>query len=148
MNLRTASVLAPLAIAALALSIPAVASAQFTTFVAPPQKAADSAKAAVVAEARAKSDSSIRMTLGDMKAWVDSAAGVQSIVQVASADTSLIASAVAPVAAAPTTHEATTEFANGAIAPDTASTLPALLMAGFLSIGVGLLLAAGRKRRV
>lgn len=145
MNLRSScSVVAPLAIAALAFLAPAVASAQFTTFVAPPRKAADSAVSATVAIAKAKSDSVIRMNLGDMKAWVDSAAGAAPAVQVASADST--AAPIATSTAAP--RRATSEFSNGAIAPNTASPLPALLMAGFLSVGVGLLLAAGRKRRV
>ena len=57
------------------LLMPAALSAQFTTFVAPPRKATvDSAKA-TVAVAKARADSVARMTLSDMKAWVDSAAG-------------------------------------------------------------------------
>lgn len=148
MKLRSAPVIAVLAIAAAALVTPAVASAQFTTFVAPPQKS-DSVKAAAVVEKRAQTDSVVHMQLGDMKAWVDSAAGVGVAYVDTAAQMSPVAVGMDARATTPTTDRAvTTTFSDGAIAPNTASSLPALLMVGFLSIGIGLLLIAGRKSRV
>lgn len=139
-----------LAFAFLALA-PVVASAQFTTFVAPPRKAAvDSAKA-LIAEGTARSDSVARLTLTDMKAWVDSAAGTSSNPQVAVADTSLPASQLpnpTPSTTAATPASETTTFSNGAIAPDTASLLPVLLASGGLLLLVGGLLLRLRPRKV
>src|SRR3954466_15958143 len=57
---------------ALLASVPTVASAQFTTFIPPQNKVADSVKAAVVAEQKAQSDSLSRTQLTNMRTWVDS----------------------------------------------------------------------------
>jgi LPXTG-motif cell wall-anchored protein len=122
-------------------------SAQFTTFVAPPKKAAaDSAKPTVAA---AKADSVSRMTLTDMKAWVDSAAGTS--VQVANAsDTTMAAANAASGSAATAAPNAngrtTTTFSNGAIAPNTASPLPTYLAGGLIALGAGLALLRRRRR--
>src|SRR4051812_46208410 len=71
-------------LSAAALLTPGVVSAQFTTFVAPPRKAAvDSAPRTIVA-AKAKADSLARMSVSDMKTWVDSAAGTSTQVAMAS----------------------------------------------------------------
>ena len=128
------------------LLTPAALSAQFTTFVAPPRKAvADSAPTTVAAKARA--DSVARMSLTDMKTWVDSAAGTSP--QVANVNDTTMAAAKA---AAPATEAAsgnvrtTTTFSNGAIAPNTASPLPAYLAAGLASFSVGLFLLRRRRR--
>jgi hypothetical protein len=134
-----------LAVLVMALFSPREASAQFTTFLAPPRKAVDSAKQAIVAEKRAQGDSAIRMTLTDMKAWVDSAAGLPTTV--AAADTAAPqppspTGIAAPAPARPTT----TEFSNGAIAPNTASSLPALLLGGALTLVIGYLLFAWKSR--
>ena len=127
---------------ALFLLEPATASAQFTTFVAPPRKPVDSVKQAIVAERQAQSDSVARMGLTDMKAWVDSAAGVGST-QPSAADTT------APAISVPTSTiasgQSTTTFSNGAVAPDTASPLPAFLLAGVAMIGVGALFLTRRR---
>jgi len=132
--------------AALALLTPVALSAQFTSFVAPPRKAAvDSPK--TVAAAKARADSVARMSLTDMKAWVDSAAGVSSK-QIASANDTTMATAVATVPEQPTsTSRTTTTFSNGAIAPNTASPLPWYLLAGLTSLIVGMLLFRLRPRR-
>jgi hypothetical protein len=134
-------------ILAATLVAPAALSAQVTTFIAPPRKAADSAKVAPVV-AKARADSVARMRLTDMKAWVDSAAGVSST-QVASANDTTTANAVAATSAVPTTPDrtTTTTFSNGAIAPNTASPLPAYLLAGLASLIVGMLLFRLRPRR-
>ena len=126
--------------------MPAVLSAQFTTFVAPPRRAvADSAKPAVVA-AKAKADSVARMSVSDMKAWVDSAAGTGTQVASASDTTMAAANAAAPVPVPNTAgrNSTTTTFSNGAIAPNTASPLPMYVATGLLLIGCGLLLLRRR----
>lgn len=119
--------------------LPAAASAQFTTFVAPPRQAkVDSAPAAIVAAQMARTDSATRMTLSDMKAWVDSAAGVTPTGSVTvTADTT--ASPVQPtVPSVPEkTPSATTTFSDGAVAPDTASPLPALALGGVMLLLLG-----------
>jgi hypothetical protein len=136
--------------AATATMAPAPLLAQITTFVAPPRKAAvDSAKTTVVATA-AQRDTITRMTLGNMKAWVDSAAGVSgATTQVATADTSTTPLPEAN-ASARTSRSGTTSFANGAIAPNTASVLPFYVAGGLMLIfaGVGTLrLARVRSER-
>lgn len=124
---------------------PTVLSAQFTTFVAPPRKAAvDSAPKTIAAKARA--DSVARMSLTDMKTWVDSAAGTST--QVATANDTTMAAANAAVPAPNADARTTTTFSNGAIAPNTASPLPAYLAAGFASLSVGLFLLRRRRRVV
>jgi hypothetical protein len=132
---------------AAALLMPTVLSAQYTTFIAPPRKAVDSAKA-TVAVAKARADSIARMSLSEMKAWVDSAAGVSSAkIAAASTDTTMV-SAVATVPderAAPS--RTTTTFSNGAIAPNTASPLPEYLVTGLGAFAAGMLLLGLRQRR-
>jgi len=133
-------------LAAAIMLTPAVLSAQFTTFVAPPRKAAVDSAPATVAAAKARADSVARMSLTDMKAWVDSAAGTST--QVASAnDTTLAAANATSTAPAPNGNDrTTTTFSNGAIAPNTASPLPAYLAAGLTTFSVGLFLLRRRRR--
>lgn len=126
---------AALLILALAALVPASASAQFTTFVAPPRPNADSAKAATVA-LRAEADSIAHTTLTDMKAWVDSAAGVVET----PVDTTTI-----PVETR-TATTTTTSFENGAVAPATASILPLLALLGLASLSLGIVMLARRPR--
>jgi len=127
------------------LLTPAALSAQFTTFVAPPRKVVvDSAPTTVAAKARA--DSVARMRLTDMKTWVDSAAGTSTQVASANDTTVAAAAAAAPAPQVPAGKAGTTTFSNGAIAPNTASPLPAYLAAGFASFSVGLLLLRRRRR--
>src|SRR5438309_7622709 len=61
---------------ALIAAMPGMARAQFTTFIPPHTKGADSVKAAAVVQQRAVSDSIAKVQIADMKTWVDSAAGV------------------------------------------------------------------------
>ena len=143
MELRKATT--AILLGAATLLTPAALSAQFTTFVAPPRKAAvDSAPKTIAAKARA--DSVARMSLTDMKAWVDSAAGTST--QVASAsDTTMAAANAAAAPQVPAGNaRTTTTFSNGAIAPNTASPLPAYLVAGLASFSVGLFLLRRRRR--
>lgn len=135
-----------------ALLAPTGLQAQFTTFVPKPTKAAvDSAKPATVAEAKARSDSVTRMSITSMKEWVDSAAGVPANDTTMAANTVATATETVPANSATTsstsTRASTTTFSNGAIAPNTASPLPAYLAAGFASLTAGLLLLLGLRRR-
>ncbi len=124
---------------AFAMLTPIASQAQFTTFIAPPRASADSAKAATVAVARARSDSSAQASITNMKAWVDSAAGVAAPAVTDSVQ-------VAMTTPTPTSPSATTSFSNGAVAPATASYLPMLALLGLASLSVGIVLLAGRKR--
>jgi hypothetical protein len=115
-------------------SVPATASAQFTTFIPPKNKAKDSVKAAVVAEQHAKSDSITAASVTNMRTWVDSAAGV--VAPTTAADTLMTRAAA----------ESTT-FKNGSPAPMTASSLPLLLLLGVSSLSAGAMLLARPVRR-
>ena len=128
---------------ALAAVAPVAASAQFTTFIAQPAARADSAKAAIVAVAKARTDSITRVTLSDMRAWVDSAAGVPSSVRTDTV-TSTVAMAPAAPTPAPVPATTTTSFSNGAVAPDTASALPLITILGLASLSLGIVMLAGR----
>jgi hypothetical protein len=132
-----------------ALLAPGVASAQFTTFVAPPHKAVVDSTPHTVVAAKAKSDSVARMPLTDMKTWVDSAAGTSTQVAMASdTGTAAAASNVSVPAPTPTANgrNTTTSFSNGAIAPNTASPLPIYLATGLITLSAGLLLLRRRAR--
>jgi len=136
-----------LILSAAALLTPAALPAQFTTFVAPPRKAAsESAKPSVVAVAKARADSVSRMSLTDMKSWVDSAAGTTKPALTAT-DTAMTSAdtLMAPTPVSSATARTTTTFSNGAIAPNTATSLPTLLVVGLLSLTAGLVLL--RRRR-
>ena len=142
MRLQTAGLLLALVAAPLGS-----AGAQFTTVVAPPpaQK-----QAIAVAEARASvpRDTGHRATLQAMSAWVDSVAGTPAPAVVAG---SAAGDVVLPgdSAAVPTPRnegEGTTRFADGAPAPNTASPLPLILVAGLGALLVGgWLIVTGRQ---
>lgn len=119
---------------------PAVASAQFTTFV-PPVAKTDSVKAAAVAQTRAARDSITHTTLTNMKAWVDSAAGTVAT----TTDTMAAATTPAPGSAA-ASSSGTTSFSNGAVAPNTASPLPLIALVGLAALSLGTVILAGRPR--
>jgi len=130
-----------LIVLALIVSLPAAAAAQFTTFIPPQNKVADSVKTAVAAEQKARSDSTVNMQLTNMKTWVDSAAGVVSP-PVTAADS--LASTVTPTTAVSTADSAA--LRGGARAPETASELPLLALIGATALGLGaLLLGAGAR---
>lgn len=131
------------------------AAAQFTSVVVPPRQprvaSAGPAQTGSSAAAHARRDTSVVARLTDMKAWVDSAAGLSAPRAVASAQDS---SARAAAASTPTTQRAdstarprsgqtagTQTFREGATAPNTASPLPliALFGAGTLLAGLALL---------
>jgi hypothetical protein len=107
-------------------------SAQITTYVAPARPAAPTPQMVAVADS-VQRDSVAQATMTNMKAWVDSAAGI--VVPAHVGDSTAVDPGL-PV---------TTTFVDGAVAPATASSLPALALFGFAAIAVGALLR--RKRQ-
>ena len=103
MYLRSICLIAVLGVA------PRVAGAQFTTFIPPRNKVADSVKAAVVAEQKAQADSVAAKQITNMKTWVDSAAGLAPAPTIA-ADS--LAQAIAATAAPIATRLAITKAAR------------------------------------
>jgi hypothetical protein len=142
---------------ALLLACPTLVWAQFTTFIPPHDKTTDSVKAVVVAKERAKSDSIVRMQLTNMKAWVDSAAGVapaptsaaDSLARSPTVTLDSIVSRRTPArspVARPTTRppaDSSPTLRNGARAPATASDLPLLALIGAAALAIGTVLLAG-----
>lgn len=134
---------------ALAATTPSAAYAQFTTVVSPPQPEAPP----VSVQAQAKVDSAERATLTDLRTWVDSAASASAAATPAPSTGAATAKmeTTTEIAAAPATpprKAETTEFRDGARAPDTASPLPMILLAGLslLATGLALLLLRPRAR--
>lgn len=125
---------------ALVAGMPGIAGAQFTTFIPPVNKTADSIKAAVVAEQKAQQDSTVTAQMTNMKTWVDSAAGIlpTPVMPVDSVN--------ARVATATTTTFDSTAFYNGTRAPATASPLPLLALLGVGLIFAGVLVSRGDRR--
>ena len=128
---------------ALALTLTATpAAAQFTAVVQPPKaRPAATADAAAQATPGARSDSAGRTALTDMRAWVDSAAGVIAPDSTSAADSTKrdsshvwtsSAGAVVPADSTPVARDA----GDGTRAPDTATMLPAIA-----ALGAGLLVA-------
>lgn len=115
--------------------MPATAAAQFTTFIPPQMRVADSVKAVVAAAEKAQTDSAVTMQLTNMKTWVDSAAGITTP-PVTAADSATVGL---------TTPPESTTFTNGARAPETASDLPLLVLLGAVFLGLGTLLLADRR---
>jgi phosphotransferase system glucose/maltose/N-acetylglucosamine-specific IIC component len=116
---------------ALIAGLPGIAHAQFTTFIPPVNKTADSVKAAVVAEQKVQQDSIATAQITNMKTWVDSAAGIVPT------PTTPLDSVNAGATVSTTTLDSTTAFANGTRAPATASMLPLLLLVGLGFVGAG-----------
>jgi hypothetical protein len=133
---------------ALLVALPVAAGAQFTSFVAPPRRGpVDTAKQGIVARSATR-DSVARMSLTDMKAWVDSAAGIGAADQAEVPDSAAVPSPVSmSPAAAPPQRPSTTVFSEGAIAPNTASPLPALVTGGLAAFFAGIVLLRLRPRR-
>lgn len=124
------------------IALPAMASAQITTFV-PPAPRQSPARAAVVAEAQAHTDSVRRATITNLTAWVDSAAGVAAVRVDTLPDGTVTTSRTT---AAEANKRTVTTFSNGSVAPDTASALPLLALVGLASLSLGTVILAGRKR--
>lgn len=109
--------------------------AQITTYVTPPRSTVPQV---IAAADSARRDSIATATMTNMKAWVDSAAGVAVPAQVGDS-----------VALAPGDpgRPAATTFADGAVAPATASNLPLLGLVGIMAIGLGAVMVRTRPRR-
>lgn len=105
------------------------AAAQITTYIAPPRATAESRQLIATADS-AQRDSVERATLTNMTAWVDSAAGV-TVPSTVGADST---DPGRPI----------TSFAEGSVAPATASALPAMMLLGFVVFGAGIFLLARR----
>jgi hypothetical protein len=125
----------------------ASAGAQFTTVVAPPP-AQKEAIAAAEARAQVPRDTGHRATLQAMSAWVDSVAGTPApaVVTDSAAGDVAVSSDSAAVPTSRNEGAGTTRFADGARAPNTASPLPLILVAGLGALLVGAwLLVTGRQ---
>ena len=129
------------ALGAMILMVASSAAAQFTTVVAPPKRVV--ATATVVADPTPR-DTGRRATLQEMSAWVDSVAGKAPSSPAALPP--VIDSAAGEVVAPAEPAAATERFSDGARAPNTASPLPALLLAGLAAMVTGAALLATRRR--
>lgn len=112
------------------------AEAQITTYIAPPRSLAESRELIAMADS-ARRDSVAVASVTNMKAWVDSAAGVPVPATVGVVDSAALANDPGrPV----------TTFSDGTVAPATASLLPTLALAGLVVLGAGLVLLGTRPR--
>jgi len=110
-----------------------VASAQITTYVAPPRPLAQTPM--VAAADSAQRDSVARAAMTNMKTWVDSAAGVV----VPPADTAFRVQTI--------TGDTVTMTSVGMVAPNTASPVPFLLATGILGMLLGLMMVRRPRAR-
>ena len=128
------------ALGAMILMLAPPAAAQFTTVVAPPKRVV--ATATVVADPTPR-DTGRRATLQEMSAWVDSVAGKAA----PAANAAQVVDSARGDVVAPSEPAAPTErFTDGARAPNTASPLPSLLIAGLAAMVAGAALLATRRR--
>ena len=111
-------------------------SAQITTYVAPPRPLAPSPQMVAAADADQR-DSVAQATMTNMKAWVDSAAGVTVPARVG--DSISTNDPGRPVTT-------TTTFEDGSVAPATASDLPAFAVFGLFAFVFGTALRGKRHR--
>ena len=143
MRIETAALMLGLAFAPLA-----TAGAQFTTVVAPPPAQKQAIAMAEAKKAEVPRDTGHRATLQAMSAWVDSVAGTPApaVVTDSAAGDVAVSSDSATVATPRNEGAGTTRFADGARAPNTASPLPLILVAGLGALLVGAwLLVTGRQ---
>lgn len=111
-------------------------SAQITTYIAPPKAPAPSAQAVATADS-VRQDSVRTAAVTNMKAWVDSAAGITVPTTVGTDSSAIVNDPGRPVV---------TTFSNGSVAPATASDLPTLALCGALVLLVGAGLLSNRPR--
>ena len=148
---------------ALIVGLPQIAGAQITTFIPGRAPTSDSAKAAIAAIDRAKTDSSVKAQLANMKTWVDSAAGLPPAPTSPNPAVDSVARIRTPADSArrpPVRRDSvggdvtsmprhdTVLQSRGMTAPETASALPLMAVsgAGLLLIG-GVLLGTVRPSR-
>lgn len=135
-----------LLVLALIAGSPAVAAAQFTTFIPQQSRAADSVAKVVAVQQKVQADSIADTRLTNIKTWVDSASGTLQP-PTTTADSLSATAGVANAANASGTSAATdTMMANGRRAPATASVLPLSLLVGVGGLGFGVYLLAGSRR--
>ena len=120
---------------ALLAAAPSGAAAQFTTVIRPPDR---EAAAAIAAAERAATDTAATLQITSMQQWVDSvsaeaATAGDTIVSVEAAGVVVTDSAELTARA----EESTLRYSSGAPAPDTATPLPLLTLAGLLAAGIG-----------
>ena len=110
-------------VAAVLVGLSSAAGAQITTYIAPPKPAMTPQMVASADSATKDSVAAVAVT--NMKAWVDSAAGVT------------VPASIGDSTVDPGKPDLTT-FSNGAVAPNTATSLPALAVFGVLVALAGL----------
>jgi hypothetical protein len=115
------------------------ADAQITTYVAPPRPAAPTPQMVAAADS-ARADSAATVAMTNMKSWVDSAAGIAVPTSVGDATLPL------PMTTDSMPPVVVTTFEDGAVAPNTASTLPTIGLVGVLAFAAGAVLLASRRR--
>ena len=111
------------AIVAALVALPGVSGAQITTFIAPPKPTMTPQMVAAADSARRDSVAAVATT--NMKAWVDSAAGIPVPDRVG--DSTVVDPGAPDV----------TAFSDGSVAPNTASLLPAIGAFGISAVLVG-----------
>jgi hypothetical protein len=140
----------------LIMSLPAAASAQFTTFIPPQIKVTESPSVAVTAPKAAAVDTTLNTRLTNLKTWVDSAAGIPAAPKRAPDSVAVpnppaaVPKPPSPVLDSVERHAPdTAALRNGMRAPATASDLPLLALIGSAALGLGaLMLGAGGNRRM
>lgn len=120
------------AIVAALMALPSVADAQVTTYIAPPRPTMSPQMVAAADSARRDSVAAVATT--NMKAWVDSAAGV--VVPDRVGDSTVVDPGAPDV----------TSFSDGAVAPNTASLLPSFAALGITAVLVGAALLMRKSR--
>jgi len=147
------------ALAAMLIVGAGTARAQITTVVAPPPKKTEPAQqAAAQQREQAAQDSVARVTMTGMKEWVDSASGALAIrpdTVPTTADTALSTPRAATSASPQSDSSATArrsepapEFRSGTRAPDTATAVPAIGLAGVALLLMGVALTRRERARV
>jgi hypothetical protein len=123
------------------------AHAQITTVVSTPPKRNEQAQQVAAQREQAAQDSVARVTLTGMKEWVDSAATALAIrpdTGTKPADTAVTAPARAMPAArdtgTATRRESAPEFRDGSRAPNTATLVPTIAVAGVALLALGIAL--------
>ncbi|MEX2179617.1 MAG: hypothetical protein WD801_12955 [Gemmatimonadaceae bacterium] len=118
-------------LSAMLLLAASAAGAQITTYVAPPRAPLQFPQTIAVADSAREAEITTEMT--NMRAWVDSAAGVD-VPAIVGVDTVVYSPPVVT-------------FTDGAVAPATASPLSALALFGIASLVMGAGLLMRRPRR-
>lgn len=118
---------------AVALVVSSGLDAQITTYVAPPKPVMTPQMVAAADSARKDSVAAVAAT--DMKAWVDSAAGIAVPDRVG--DSTIVD---------PGKPDVTTTFSDGTLAPNTATALPAMGLFGLAALLAGAAIIRRRPR--